>query len=367
MKKTTGIILLLLLLSIGASGAFAADVPTLRASYGITTHQEAFMVAMALGEKFKSTGNYLKTVVPKEKFDLYMEGKKVARLDVIVTKSGSEATSLFAQNHLDITTNSFPAMLSAIDRGTKIKVLAPLQADAIAMVCRNDIDAKGWNGFKEYVKKSKKPVTVGYHSPTSAPKIVFEAAMDNAGFKITGDANATKADADILMIDLKGVANIIPAMNAKQVEFAVAPAPTPEVVESKNQGHIVLQMKELPPAGRWKSFPCCCIAGRTEVIEKNPEAVKAFVKLLSMTSDWCQNNKHEASIAASEWLGVPAPVIEKADMEFSTKVTKNWMKNAALYPVMLTDLGQLTGALKGKKLAEVKDLVFDFRFTETVK
>ena len=43
------------------------------------------------------------------------------------------------------------------------------------------------------------------------------------------------------------------------------------------------------------------------------------------------------------------------------------MKNAALYPVMLTDLGQLTGALKGKKLAEVKDLVFDFRFTETVK
>lgn len=27
-------------------------------------------------------------------------------------------------------------------------------------------------------------------------------------------------------------------------------------------------MKELPPAGAWESFPCCCIAGREEVIEK---------------------------------------------------------------------------------------------------
>lgn len=46
-------------------------------------------------------------------------------------------------------------MLSGIDRGTKIKVLAPLQADAIAMVARNDIKAKGWKGFSDYVKKSK--------------------------------------------------------------------------------------------------------------------------------------------------------------------------------------------------------------------
>lgn len=365
-KKFLCFLLTFVFLSVSAA-AFAAEVPTLRVSYGITTHQEAFMVAMALGEKFKDKGVYLKPVVEKEKFDLMSGNKKVARLDVIVTKSGSEATSLFAQNHLDLTTNSFPAMLSGIDRGTKIKVLAPLQSDAIAMVARNDVNAKGWNGFKDYVKKSKKPVTVGYHSPTSAPKIVFEGAMDSAGLRITGDANATKADADILMIDLKGVANVIPAMVAKQVEFAVVPAPTPEVVESKNQGHIVLQMKELPPAGRWKSFPCCCIAGRTEVIEKNPEAVKAFVSLLTMTSKWCQNNKHEAAAAASDWLGIPAPVIEKADMEFSTKVTKKWMKNAALYPEMLSRLGQLTGQLKDKKLADVKDLVFDFRFAEVEK
>ena len=352
---------------LSAAAAFAADVPTLRASYTITTHQEAMMVAMARGEKFKDKGIYLMPVVEKEKYDLYEKGKKVARLEVIVTKSGSEATSLIAQKHLDLTTNSFPAMLSAIDRGTALKVLAPLQADAIAMVSRNDIDVKGWKGFQEYVKNSKKPVVVGYHSPTSAPKIVFEGAMEAANLRLTGDANATKETADILMMDLKGLSNIIPAMNAKQVEFAVAPAPTPEVVEAKHQGHIVLQMKELPPKGRWNSFPCCCIAGRTEAIEKNPEAVGAYVRLLTMTSRWCMKNKHEAALATSEWLGVDAPVIEKAQMELSTTVTKKWFSNASLYPEILTRLGQFTGRLKGKSLDDVKELVFDFRFTKAAK
>lgn len=176
-------------------------------------------------EKFKDKGIYLKPVVEKEKFDLMMNGKKVARLNVIVTKSGSEeAASSLLRTYLDLTTNSFPAMLSAIDRGTKIKVLSPLQSDAIAMVARKDVGAKGWDGFRTYVKKSAKPVTVGYHSPTSAPKIVFEGAMDSTGLRITEDA---KADADILMIDLKGIANVIPAMVAKQVEFAVVPSAYP--------------------------------------------------------------------------------------------------------------------------------------------
>lgn len=350
-----------------AAAAFAADVPTLRVSYTITTHHEPFMAAMSLGEKLKPLGVWLSPVVDREKYDLYSDGQKVARLNVIVTKSGAEATSLFAQNHLDLTINSFPAMLAGIDKGTKIKVLGPLQADGIAMICRTDLTVKGWKAFQQHVKDSAKPVTVGYHSPTSAPKIVFEAAMDKAGLKITEDAAATKANADILLVDLKSLSNVIPALAAKQVDFAVVPAPTPEVAESTKQGNIVLQMKELPPSGKWKSFPCCCIAGTTEIIEKQPEAVKAYVKLLTLTSAWCQKNKQEAAAAASDMIGVDANVIAKAHMEFSTKVTPKWLANAELYPEMLTKLDHLTGPIKGKKLSEIANLVFDFRFVEVKK
>ena len=34
---------------------------------------------------------------------------------------------------------------------------------------------------------------------------------------------------------------------------------------------------------------------------------------------------------------------------------------------MLNQLGQLPGALKGKKLADVQDQVFDFQFTKTAR
>ena len=284
-----------------------------------------------------------------------------------MTKSGSEATTLFAQGHLDLTTNSFPAMLSGIDSGAKIKVISPLQSDAIAMVSRTDIDVKGWEAFEKYVKDSKRPVTVGYHSPTSAPKIVFEAAMAQSNLRVTGDANATKEQADIVMMDLKGIPNVIPALIAKQVEFAVIPAPTPEVIEAKGQGHVVLQMKELEPAGAWEDFPCCCIAASDKAIAEQPEALRSFVKLMDVTSQWCLANKDQAAVATGDWLGIEPAVISKAVMGLSTTVTPTWMKNAALYPDILNELGQLTGSLKGKKLADVQDQVFDFRFTKTAR
>ena len=366
MKKLFALVLAVLAAAFAAPVS-AEDVPVIRASYTMTTHQQAFMVAMAEGENLKDNGVWLKPVVPKEKFDLYDNGKKVARLEVIVTKSGSEATTLFAQGHLDLTTNSFPAMLSGIDSGAKIKVISPLQSDAIAMVARNDIDVKGWEAFEKYVKDSKRPVTVGYHSPTSAPKIVFEAAMAQSNLRVTGDANATKEQADIVMMDLKGIPNVIPAMVAKQVEFAVIPAPTPEVVEAKGQGHVVLQMKELPPAGAWEDFPCCCIAASDKAIAEQPEALRSFVRLMDVTSRWCLENKDAAAKATGDWLGIEPAVISKAVMGLSTTVTPTWMKNAALYPDILNQLGQLTGSLKGKKLADVQDLVFDFQFTKSAR
>ena len=366
MKKLFALVLAVLTAAFAAP-VFAEDVPVIRASYTMTTHQQAFMVAMAEGEKLKDNGVWLKPIVPKEKFDLYDNGKKVARLEVIVTKSGSEATTLFAQGHLDLTTNSFPAMISGIDSGAKIKVISPLQSDAIAMVSRTDIDVKGWEAFEKYVKDSKRPVTVGYHSPTSAPKIVFEAAMAQSNLRVTGDANATKEQADIVMMDLKGIPNVIPALIAKQVEFAVIPAPPPEVVEAKGQGHVVLQMKELEPAGAWEDFPCCCIAASDKAIAEQPEALRAFVKLMDVTSRWCLANKDQAAVATGDWLGIEPAVISKAVMGLSTTVTPTWMKNAALYPDILNELGQLTGSLKGKKLADVQDQVFDFQFTKTAR
>ena len=338
------------------------DVPAIRMAYGITTHQQGFTIALQKAEAFKDFGVYFKPVVEKEKYDLYKGDERIARFEVIVTKSGAEAASLFAQNHLDLTTNSFPAMLSAIDSGTPIKVLAPIQADGIAMVGRVDSPVEDWDSLMTYIKEAKMPVKLGYHSPTSAPKILIEAALFEAGLRLTGDANATREQADVLLVDLKGVANFNPALTSGQVDFWVAPAPTPQVAVLKEQGKMILDLKTLPPAGKWDHFPCCVTAAHTDVIEKHPEVLRAYVELLTKSSEWCNAHKAEADELSAVWFGVPVEATRMSEMTFSTDPSEKWFRNASLYPEMLNKLGQFKNHLKGKTLEESRDLVFDFRF-----
>lgn len=364
MKK---IIISLAFVFLTAATLFAAEpvkAPAINVSYGLTTHHQGFTIALQKAEQFKDFGVYFKTVVDKEKYDLYSGGKKIARFNVIVTKSGAEAASLFAQKHLDLTVNSFPAMLSAIDNGTPIKVLAPIQADGIAMVGPTDGPVKDWDSLIKFIKASANPVKIGYHSPTSAPKILVEAALFEAGLRLTGDASLTKAQADVLLVDLKSIANFNVALTSKQVDFWVAPTPTPQVAALKGQGRIILDLKTLPPAGKWEHFPCCVTAARTEVINKHPEVFSAYMKLLTKSSDWCNKNADEAARLSAQWFGVPEKAIRMAEVTYSTSPTDKWFKNASLYPEVLNKMGQFKNILKGKTLAETKDIVFDFRFVK---
>lgn len=363
MKKFAVTLILLLIAAIPATAA-EKKVPVIRMAYGLTTHQQAFTIALQKAEGFKDFGVYFKPVVEKEKYDLYKGNERIARFDVIVTKSGAEAASLFAQGHLDLTTNSFPAMLSAIDSGTPIKVLAPLQADGIAMVGRVDSPVNDWDSLMTFIKQAKMPVKLGYHSPTSAPKILIEAALFEAGLRLTGDANATKKEADVLLVDLKGIANFNPALTSGQVDFWVAPAPTPQVAVLKKQGKMILDLKTLPPAGKWDNFPCCVTAAHVNIIEKHPDVLKAYIDLLTKSSAWCSNNKAESDELSAVWFGVPVEATRMSEMTFSTDPSEKWFRNASLYPDMLNKMSQFKKQLKGKTLEQAKDIVFDFRFVK---
>lgn len=362
--KKIAITLVLLLIAVIPAVAAEKKVPVIRMAYGLTTHQQIFTIALQKAEAFKSFGVYFKPVVEKEKYDLYKGDERIARFDIIVTKSGAEAASLFAQGHLDLTTNSFPAMLSAIDSGTPIKVLAPLQADGIAMVGRVDSPVNDWDSLMTFIKQAKMPVKLGYHSPTSAPKILVEAALFEAGLRLTGDANATKKEADVLLVDLKGIANFNPALTSGQVDFWVAPAPTPQVAVLKKQGKMILDLKTLPPAGKWDNFPCCVTAAHVDVIEKHPEVLQAYIDLLTKSGAWCNSNKAEADELSAVWFGVPVEATRISEMTFSTDPSEKWFRNASLYPEMLNKMNQFKKNLKGKTLEQGKDIIFDFRFVK---
>lgn len=338
------------------------QVPTINMGYIFTTHHTPFIVAMAKGEELKDTGTYLKEVVPKEKYELYSDAKKVADVNVIVTKSGSETATLFAQKNLDVALSSVTAMMMAIDQETPIKIISPVQAEGIGVVFPKGSQVKDWDTFKAYVDAAKNPVKIGYHSPTSAPRLVFEAALKSQGLKVTEDPN--DAAADILLVDLKETSNFIPAMTSKQVEGVVAPAPFPNVAEVQGVGQIVFQISDMPPKGNWVDVPCCVMGAREEVIANNAEAVKAIVHLIANASKWCNDNAKEAADITAEWIGVPAEAAEHSVIVYSTESNDDWMRGIETFLTSLNEIGKLNGKLKDKKLDEVKDILFDFSFLE---
>ncbi len=338
------------------------EIPTLTVCYQFGNHHTPFVAAMYKGEDLKDLGYHLKEVVPKEKFELFSGDEKIANLNIVVGKSGAEVAVLFAQKHIDVGLGSVTAMLSGIDRGTPIKILSPIQTEGIGVVFPKGSPVKDWDSFVKYTNESSTPVKIGYHSPTSAPKMVLESSLHEAGFKITEDANDSSAD--ILLVDLKEMANLVPALSSKQVEGWVGPAPYPAVAVEQGIGQIIFEVRDLPPAGKWHDTPCCVVAAREQVISDYENEVRVLVELIGKYGEWCNNNMDEAAKITSEWMGLSEKAARESVITYTTNPSETWKNGIGVYIATLNRMGKYEGELKDKELKDVEDLLFDFRFVE---
>lgn len=356
-----GILISAAFLAFGAATAVGAKLPCLYMGYVFTTHHTPLMVAAIKGDEFKSSGAYLKPIVPKQKYQLISsEGTPLAMINLIVSKSGSETATLFAMNRMDIGLASSTAFMSGIDKGTPMKILCPLHVDGMSMVFSADSKINGYQDVADAIKASPTPFKIGYHSPTSAPRVVFEGALHKAGFTITGNPN--DAEADILMVDLKSTANLIPSLLSKQVDGWVGPAPHPSVAEYKKAGHIGLDSRDLPPQGEWVDFPCCVMGASEKMIMEHPEVVQAMTDLMTGAASWSNNNKSDAAKISAEWIGVPAEAIERSTIVYTTTPSQNWLNGEATFLTMLNGMNKFKDQMKGKNLAEATPLLYNFSF-----
>jgi len=335
-------LLVIFYLATGAAHGAQQKIPSLYLGYIFTTHHTPLMVAAIKGDELKNSGAYLAPMVPKQKYKLMSaDGKPLAVINFIVSKSGSETATLFAMNRLDMGLASSTAFMSGIDKQTKVKILCPLHVDGMAMVFPKDSNINGYDEVAAAIKASETPFKIGYHSPTSAPRVVFEGALHKAGFTITGNPN--DGDADILMVDLKSTANLIPALLSQQVDCWVGPAPHPAVAEYKNVGHIGLDSRDLPPAGQWTDFPCCVMGASEEIIAEQPEIVQAMTDLMTAASRWSNKNRIETAGISADWIGVPAKAVEKSTIIYTTEPTENWMKGESVFLTMLNSMNKFKG------------------------
>lgn len=337
-----------------------AETTVINMAWGFDLHAGIMLTAASKGEGFKDTGIWLKPIVEKEQYELYKDGKKLAVINTILTKGSSESAVMLGQKQLDCAVNSVTGMMSAKDQGTDIQVLCPIHVDGICLVFPSGSEIKGWNQVAEYIKKSENPVKIGYHSPTSAPRVVIETSLRQANLKVTEDPNDNSAD--VLLVDLKGSKNLLSAFTGNLVDAWVAPSHYPEAAEAEGIGSIALKLNEFPPEGQWYDFPCCVLAARGEVISKHPEVFDALVDLFTNTAKWMGENKEETSALLSEIIGVSEDAVKSASIVFTTQVSDKWLEGVDLYYDLLKQLDKLDGDLKERDFEEVKKEFYNFTF-----
>lgn len=337
------------------------QIPELTMSWGNELHTGVMNVVTKKPEIFKEKGVYLNPL-SKDKFELIEKDKKIAILNFVPSKGGSETANLMSQGHVDYGFGSNTAFLTAVDNGAKLKIASPFQSDGIALVFPQGTNLKNWNDIKKHIEGLKEPLKLGYHSPVSGPRIVIESVLKAQGLKVT--ENPADSTADVLLVDLKGSSNLLPSLASKQVDAWVGPSHHPEAAEEKGVGEIALTLKDFPEDGQWTDFPCCVFAATDKAINDYPEATKALTKLVSENAKYCSENHEEMSKIMAEVIGVSEDTIKKCEIKYFTQPSEKWMQGIGTYVEKLNEMNKFNGQLKGLDYEEVKKLVFDFRYLD---
>lgn len=314
-------------------------------------------------ELFEKNPVHLKPIGEKQ-LELIKDGKPMAILNFIHSKSGAESATMMAQGNLDIAYGSSTAFLASYDAGTELSILAPIQSGGVSVVAAKDAPYNTFAELVEYAKTAKEPIRGGYHSAVSSPRIVLEYALRDAGLKVTEDT--ADYEADVVLTDLKGISNLIPSLSSGQVELWAGPVPNPQNAESQGIGKIIASLDELPE-NKWVDFPCCTMNVSNAAKDKYPEIMAAMMQVTSDISDFAQNDREQTAELMTEFIGLDKAVLMENDTTYSTAVTEHFTNGMHTYHEAMSEMGKFTGRLKGKSEEELLASVFDFSFAESIK
>ncbi len=339
------------------------EIPTLNVSWGNEMHTGIMYLPFISPDLFEKEEVRIDPI-DKSQGELKVKGETVAILKQVVTKGGSEVATLMGQDHLDIGFTSSTAMLTAYDIGTELSILAPIQSDGVAIATQKDSPYNNFEEFVEYAKSSEQPIKAGYHSAVSSPRVVLEYAMKDAGLNVTEDPS--KVDADVLLVDLKGVQNLVPSLSSKQVEIWAGPAPHPQNAENTGVGKIIATLNDLPE-GKWENFPCCVLSVRNDILEKYPEVMEALLKVTTYTCDYANENQEKTGEILADTIGVEKDILPKSLIKYSTEPTERFMEGMSIYYDAMKDMGKFEGRLKDNDFEKAKDDIFKVDLANKVR
>jgi NitT/TauT family transport system substrate-binding protein len=372
MKNVVSIAMLLLAGLFIASGMAAEmDIPTLKVGHVGHDHQIALYVAAEAGKDLeKRYGVYFKELKPQEVYELYDNGKLVANVQMVRVGGGAKMPAALEQGHIEVGLGGLGPVIKFVDKGSPIKVLAPLNNDGDALVLRNDFVASTWADFVKEVKSSKKPIKIGYKDPMANAYMIFIRALTEEGIR-NGQEPADKEGkpVQVIMMNLQGEENALPSLEGGIVDGVVVNEPSPSIIVHKKVGKRLANLSALPPEGKWKGHPCCVVVASDAALKEKRSLIKSLLKAIAAGGDLMAADIEKGFAAEAKWTKTVPEVGRKSVMNVAYVIRPDdkWVKGVDTWIDMMISSNQFQKNLKGKSPAEIRASMFDLNLlTEAI-
>ncbi|MEG2427607.1 MAG: ABC transporter substrate-binding protein [Clostridium sp.] len=339
------------------------EIPTLNVGWSNELHTGNMELSRLIPDAFKDNAIHLNPISDSQS-ELIRDGETIAYINHVLTKGASECATLLSQGHLDVAYCSSTAMFTTYDKGTDVSILAPIQSGGVSIVAAKDAPYSNFDELVAYAKSAEKPLLAGYHSPISSPRLVLEYALKEAGVVVTEDP--ADYSADVLLMDLKGIGNLIPALSSGQVEFWAAPVPNPQNAIAQGIAKKIATLDELP-GGKWVDFPCCTMNVLNSVKTEYPEVLSALASATRDIMDYANTHREETASAIADYVGMKAEDLSGNDTTYTTTADEKFITGMNKYYDVMTEMGKFEGRFSGKTYSEIEKMLFDFDVMKNAK
>jgi NitT/TauT family transport system substrate-binding protein len=318
------------------------EPPLLRVGHARHDHHAALFVAATYPDRIRTNaGAHLVEREFAQDYDLVEGSQVLARLRVDASVGALGLIRRLAEDQLDLSFGGVPAMLVQIDGGAPIRILSPVMSDGAGLVVSDAILADSWTAFLDYVRNRTSPVRIGYKATLSVQNLVFEQRLSDAGIRYGKTLNAS--DAQIILVNVAGPENLIPALRHGLVDGFVSMQPYLSLAEVEGVGRLVSLISGM--AGM--AYPCCALAAREATIAERGEVLDVFVELMQAATAFLAQEPELSAEAVSAWLGT-SPALERRSLpttDFSMARDLAWEQGIERWHRQLREANRLHGTL----------------------
>jgi NitT/TauT family transport system substrate-binding protein len=342
----------------GGTESPATKVPRITIGHVGHDHQIALFIAALRPSVVEEVCGI--SLVPKkerEVYDLVKDGKVLAELHLSKVGGGSKMPAAMERGEIDVGLGGIPAVIFFVDKGAPFKILSPLNVDGDMLLLRPDLPVDDWAGFVRYVKESEVPVKIGYKAPVAVAKLVLEGALDAEGIP----HGERWVPGGVELVNCRGGGKIVPSLEKGMIDGAVINEPFGSIAVNQKAAKIVSLLADLPPEGRWKNHPCCCIAATDEAIAKNRPALKALLELVHHTTVFIGEHPEEASKLAAEWTrnDLEVEAMSVPNIVYTTDPGETYRAGLRTWLETLPEADRFEGTLAGKSWEECFEATHD--------